>query len=269
MNKIEDGWTVVHDLALIYISLAYGTDQRLGDRELNAITSALSEWNASFSREQVQEIVIESAAVFLEKTAEDEVVRSIQSLGKTLSPEERERALEQIMSVAEADGVLMSSERSIVSMLAEKWGVKDVGDRLLDQSTSSHETSSSWTLMHDISLIYIIVAHSTDNDLSRDEINAIIERLGEWQPDLNEAEIRSVMSDTLQFYKTQPDNEALSSSVRAIRDSLPVMQRLALLDDLVYIARSDGELSQLEKEMITNLSKAWQLSVRLDGSAEA
>lgn len=269
MNKIEDGWTNVHDLALIYISLAYGTDQHLGDRELNAITNALSDWDTNFTREHVQEIVIESAAVFLEKTAEDEVVRSIQSLGKILSPEDRKRALEQIMLIAEADGVLMSSERSIVSMLAEQWGVKDTGDRLLEQSTASHETSSSWTLMHDISLIYVIVAHSTDNELSLDEINAIIERLAEWQPDLVEDEIRAVMSEALEFYKTQPDKEALSNSVKALRDSLPVMQRLALLDDLVYIARSDGEFNVLEKEMITSLSKAWQLSVRLNESTDA
>lgn len=264
MTKIEESWTYLHDLALLYITLAYGTDHRLSDTELHAITSALCAWNTELEPEQVQEVVLEAAAVFLEEYADTEVIRSIQTLSQVLTPEQLRRALEQVMQIAEADGVLLTSERSIVSILAELWDIKATGKRLIEQSTVESETFPSWTLMHDIGLICVVVAHSTDNELSEREIGAIIEKLHEWQPGMTEEEIRQIIRQALEFYATEPDKEALSNSVQAIRDTLPVLQRLALLDDLVYIARSDEEFTDSEREMITSLSQAWKITVRLD-----
>ena len=78
-----------------------------------------------------------------------------------------------------------------------------------------------------MSLICIVLAHSTDNDLSNNEIGAILDRLHHWQPDLADDDLRRVVSDALKFYSSQPDQESLEASVKAIKKTLPPIQRIA------------------------------------------
>ena len=71
------------------------------------------------------------------------------------------------------------------------------------------------------------------------------------------------MREALTYYASEPDEASLSNSVRAIRDALPPIQRLALIDDLVYIARADGTVNEHEKAMVESLAEAWGVDVRL------
>ena len=87
----------------------------------------------------------------------------------------------------------------------------------------------------------------------------------EWQPDLDEGSTRRVVGDVLSFYATEPARDRLQSSVAAIKEALPLMQRLVLLNDLVYIAEADGDFTHHEKEMLAALSTAWDIPVRLNG----
>lgn len=268
MSTSNDKWTRVHDLALVYITLAHGTDHELSDPELHTITRTLQEWREDFSQEAVQEVVMEAMTVYLEQDAATEVARAMERLKATLTEEERRRALEGIVRIAEADGVLLSNERSLISTLATIWGVKQTSRRLLEASTVIVEEQPAWSLLHDISLIYLVLAHSTDNELSEPEIAAMVERLGDWQPAFKEEEVRAVVRDALRVYARQPDREALGASIDAIQQALPLIQRLALLDDLVYIAEVDGGINDHEKEMITTLARAWHVGVRLNGQAD-
>lgn len=264
MYTTKDTWTVAHDLALVYIALAYGTDHDLSDEELNALTRALSAWDDFFA-EDVREVVLEALAVYLEGTPGVEVARTIQSLAQTLSPMQRRQALQDVMRIAEADGILLSSEQSLISALAGAWHVKALEQHLLDQTTANIEALPAWSLLHDLSLVYVILAHSTDDDLSDAELQAITERLHEWQPDLEEADTRQVLADVLQFYAEEPGEKALGRSIGAIKEALPAIQRLVVLDDLHYIARADGDLGSHARDMIASLAQAWEVSVRLNG----
>ncbi len=269
MKKTKDSWTVTHDLALIYVALAYGTDSKLSDEELNTITARLQGWSEGAGMEEVQEVVLEAIAVFLQEDAREEIQQSMRLLKETLSEAERRRALEEIVQVAMADGVLLRSERSLISALASVWEVKATGDLLLQASAAQAEHRAGWTLLHDIALVYVIVAHAPDNELSSKEIGAILERSRDWQPDLEEEEVRRIVREALQFYSESPEQEELQKSVWALRDSLPVMQRLALLNDLVYISEADGAFDEQEKSMIHSLSRAWNLHVRFNGTVDA
>ena len=261
----KEKWTPAHNLALIYIALAYGTDYDLSDEEMDAIESALMSWKEDLDTETVQEVVTEAMDAYLEDQSGNEVIRSMRRLKRDLSEEQRRKALEDVVSVAEADGVLLSSERSLISTLAEIWSLKDVGQDLLFSSSASREEQPSWTLLHDISLMHVVVAHSTDNELSEEEIEAMIERLKEWQPGLSDEEVRKVLREVLAYYTEEPAEEELKTSVQAIKEALPVVQRLTVLDDLAYIAEIDGSFNEHEREMIAMLSQAWDIGVRLDG----
>ncbi len=55
-----DTWTRTHDLALILIALAYGTDRRLVETELEAIIDAIAGWRPGKNRDEAMEIVMET-----------------------------------------------------------------------------------------------------------------------------------------------------------------------------------------------------------------
>lgn len=267
MNR--DTWTRSHDLALVYVALAYGSDSELTDDELGAITDRLSNWRSDFTLDEVQVVVLEALAIFIEEDAEAEVRRSIRSLVQTLSHDEREQALRDIVHIAEADGIVLTAERSLIDLLARSWGLKALSDDLMEQSDSDVETVPYWSIVHDLSLIYLTMAHSTDNELSPPEIEAIVSRLRDWKRELTEQDIREIVRSTLALYAKGPDESLLHQSVGSIRDVLPMIQRLAVLDDLVHIAESDGRMNEHERTMLSSLARVWGLAVRLNGRGSA
>lgn len=261
----RDAWTRAHDLALVYVALAYGTDSELSDTELATITDALSSWREEFSVDEVQEVVMEAVTVYLETDSETEVRDSVRSLRRELSVEERRKALEDIVRIAEADGIMLVSERSLIRALAVEWGLKADGESLLRKSDVTSEEGDDWTLLHDVGLVYLVVAHSTDNELSDAEIRALLGRLTDWREGMTEDEARIIARVALERYASGPDTELLQKVVLSIRQNLPVIQRLAVLDDLVFIAEADGSINENEAVMIGTLAKAWGLGVRLNG----
>ena len=134
--------------------------------------------------------------------------------------------------------------------------MKDTGKALLEQTSATIDEHPSWSLLHDMSLICVVLAHGSDNELSNVEIEAILKRLHEWQPDLGEEEFRSVLRDALNVYASQPGQDVLSASLLSIKEVLPVIQRVAFIDDLVSIAKVDGGIIENEREMIRDISVA-------------
>ncbi len=263
MSEQKSTWTREHDLGLVYLSLAYGTDRELSDYELATITDVLQAWREDFPPDEVQEVVMEAVTAYLENGSGSEVLRAVDDLRTQLSPGERRQALKDVMRIAEADGVLLSSERSLISSLASKWDIKADGLELLAHVTA--EEKPSWTLLHDVGLMYFVMAHSTDNSLSEAEIEVMIARLLDWQPELSEEKARKVLREVLAFYSQEPDRDALQESVNIIREMLPSVQRLALIDDLVHIAEADGPMDENKQRLLASLSKAWGVGVRLEG----
>jgi uncharacterized tellurite resistance protein B-like protein len=263
MIKSNETWTRTHDLALVYVALAYGTDNSLSDEEVESMIGTLQKWDADLDRESVQEIVLEAMTIYLQDNASIEVTRTIRRLNQELSEDERKQALGDVVQIAEADGVLLSSESSLITSLAEIWGIKATGQALLERTSATIAEVPSWSLLHDMSLICVVLAHSTDNELVTSEIEAILERLHQWQPDLDEEALRDVVRESLHFYSSQPDRDALGASLKSIKEALPPIQRIAFLDDLVYIAKSDGVINENERDMIRSLSEAWGVEIRV------
>ena len=125
MHQSSDTWTRAHDLALIFTALGYGSDKELTDSEIDSIKAALSSWRPDDSEDEIEEIVMEAIAVIFEGDADEEVARSIRSLKEVLSVEQRRKAIEEAMRIAEADGVLQDNERTLITVLAEIWEVED------------------------------------------------------------------------------------------------------------------------------------------------
>jgi uncharacterized tellurite resistance protein B-like protein len=266
MNSTED-WTTSHNLALIYIALAYGTDHELREEEMAALTEALREWTTLPEEGHIQDVVMEAATVFLEGDARAEVRRSIDQLGDELSADERRKALQDVMQIAEADGVLLEREQGLIHILAEAWSLKQLSKELLEEtSVAVQQKGQDWGLIHELAFLYIVVAHSSDNDLSSSEIDVILDRLHEWQPQRSEEELRDVFRHSLQVYADEPEQSLIQASVETLKQALPVVQRLTVIDDLNTVAHADeGGMTSNERELIMNLARAWDINVRLNG----
>lgn len=261
MHAGAEHWTRTHDLALVFLALAYGTDRKLDDTELEAITHVLGEWDTKLTMQASQEIVMEAMAVLLEDGADKEVSRAIKALQAQLGPEARQRALEDLIRIAEADGVILDSERSMINELAKAWAIKSSPQEII---IIEEQVEDEWGLIHDVALVYLIVAHSTDNVLSTTEIDTMIERLREWQPDATIEDAKHILNVSLQQYAKGSDNRRMQEAVQSIRDNLPIVQRLAVLNDLVHIAESEGEVSENERDMINTLSDTWDIGIQFD-----
>jgi uncharacterized tellurite resistance protein B-like protein len=260
------GWTTSHKLALIYIALAYGTDHDLREEEMTAITEALREWIVIPDDALVQEVVMEAATAFLERDARAEVRRSIDELSEELSFDERRRALQDVVNVAEADGVLLEREQGLINILADAWSLKQLSEELLrDTSAVVQRKGEDWGLIHELAFLYIVVAHSANNDLASEEIDVIVDRLHEWQPELSREDVRDAIRRSIQVYAEEPEQSLIQESVETLKEALPIVQRLTVLDDLNTVAHADGSLTQNERELIMYLAQAWDVNVRLNG----
>lgn len=261
MAANKDTWTSTHDLGLIFIALAYGTDQVLADAELDAIVDALKRWNPDMSEESAKEVVMEAISVYIASDVSKEVVQSIHSLKRVLSEDARRRALEDVVRIAKSDGILLGSERSLISVLANAWQIKEAGGMLNDTSLSA-AGADGWTLMHDIALLYVAMAHGGDNQITEVEIGAMIDRMNQWQPELDEQGVRAILRRALKRYSDESTDKLVSATVAAVKTAFPVPQRLAVLDDLIHIAGVDGNLNRHEAGIIDSLSRAWDVEVR-------
>ena len=264
----SDDWSTSHNLALIYLALAYGTDHDLGDDEMDALTDALGRWALVPDDVKVQEVVLEAATAFLEGDPQNEVSRSIRRLREDLSFGERRRALRDVMRIAEADGVLLEREQGLIHRLADAWSLKQMSEDLLkDTSAVVQRQGEDWSLVHELAFIFIAVAHSPTNNLADAQIDAALKRLQGWRPDLEEDEIREVFRRALQVYAECPEQSLIEDSLEALKEALPPIQRLAVLDDLYSVVRADGDLTETERELLMGLARAWDVSVRLNGTA--
>lgn len=258
-NQWDETWTRTHDLALLFVALAYGTDRKLSDEEADVIIHTLEHWNPEASVDTIREVIVEAMTVMMNEQARVEVDQSIDRLGEGLTEGDLNQVLAQVNRIARADGILLQREEHLIGRLAEAWALRGLEVPAPDED--------DWGLIHQMAFIYVVVAHSTDNDLSGQEIEAIIARLREWEETLDDEAMRDVLREAITFYAQEPDEDVLEQAIVAIKNSLPPMRRLILLDDLYYIAHADGAFTENEREMITSLAAAWGVSIRLNGSA--
>ena len=267
MTLPDETWTSAHDLALVFIALAYGADHELSDDELDLIREALHEWHPNAGEADLRDIIMEAMSVYLEADPEEEVGRAIHDLRESLSTEELRRALEQVVGIAEADGIMLNTERSLIATLGAVWSLRTLSERLVDESPAAVEKVPGWGLLHDMALIYLVVAHSADDNLTEAEISVILDRLKGWQPEAYEAEARAIVREALQLYADEPGQEIFGQAMTALKEALTPIQRILVLDDLNQIASADGKLGDNERTLIKTLATAWDVKVRLSSNS--
>lgn len=247
----SDTWTTVHDVAFTYVSMAYAPDHQIADRELVLLKDAISSWMPDAEEGDVELVLMEVLAALTDPEGRDELLPALRRLYETLSEEERQRVVENCLRIAEADGQMRVRERRFIHSVADALGVRRYANTLLRLTTLE---SDDWTLLHDIALMGVIVAHTSDNKVKPEEIHAILDVLVDWVPEDLSSCVEDVLEDVLITYGRQPTAEAIARSVFSIRDNLKRPQRLAFIEDLYRIAGSDGEVLDGEFETISQIA---------------
>lgn len=253
---------MLRDLALLYVALAHDTDDDLSDVEVKAMAERLYTWQ-DVSREAVMTAVRSALQDYVSEDAPDRIQEAMGRLRDELPEDLRRSVLDDLLEIAMADDRFLYEESAFIGDLAQAWGLHPTARpeaATHSWSLLTPEAAGAWTPVHDLALIYLTLAHETDETLSDREIEAITRKLGEWIPDADEQQVLDVVKSALGVYVQGPDRRVFTDAVEAVRQHLPEHQRAALLADLHYIAQADGAVLGPEQQLINQLREAWRMT---------
>ena len=259
---------LLRDLALIYLTLAHGTDEDLTDEEVDTIAEELHEWQEEVRQESVLSAIKGALALYEREDALDQVNAAIRSVRNEISVEDRQLILDDLVEIAMADGRYMHEESTFIGELADAWDVSaDEGEG----DARGHWASGAWTVLqnegpaeswtpvHDLALIYLTLAYETDHDLDEEEVEAITAKISEWIPGVEDDDVLGVVREVMETYVQGPRRRVFAEAVDAVGEVVPQRQHEALLADLRYVAEADGVILDAERRMIRDLADAWGL----------
>ena len=117
------------------------------------------------------------------------------------------------------------------------------------------------SILRDLALIYIALAHGTDQDLSEPEVQMISERLRGWQTQATEETVLSAIKDALEDYTHERARAEVERAVRRVTDEVDINLRQMIVDDLTEIALSDDKFLYAETSFIGDVARAWGVHV--------
>lgn len=248
---------ILRDLALLYLALAHGTDQDLDHAEMDLIARRLLDAEAGVSQGTVLRALKEALEVYVREDVQAHIARAVEHLRQAAPPRLRRRILSDLSEIARADGKVLYAEAAFIGELAFAWKTDEPETPADTWSLFTDGEDQGWTPLHDLAFIYVTLAHRTDDTLSRREVEAITEKIGEWMPDANASTLRRLLHDVLTVYDEAPEGRTFEDAVAAVRQAVPAHQRAAVLDDLRFVADADGVMLVEERVLIEELARAW------------
>lgn len=259
--NVTDEWTTAHDLALIYCGLAC-IDRDLTDDEVHAIKGPLAEWVPLTSDTTAEEVVQDAATAL--KQSQKEVGTAVRRVGRELSTDECREVLRNLLSIAEADGVLLGPERQLLHRLATAWNLKELPDTEDDASAVPEDREAPWTLFHELAFLFVQMGSIPEDGPSTDTFGAMGTRLREWEPDRSGNEIREALRRAVKAFDDHAGPPFTEASVQTFEEALSPTQHLIVLDDLQAIGQADGPSTREQTQRLQSLAEAWEMSTRFD-----
>lgn len=127
-ERDQKGWTAIHDLALIYLTLAHQTDRYLSSEEIRAITDKLNEWLPDADDSEVLQVVKEALRIYVQNPERGVFDDAVESVKRAVPQHQRDAVLEDLRYVAGADEQLLEQEQAMIDELAEAWGQPQPSD---------------------------------------------------------------------------------------------------------------------------------------------
>jgi hypothetical protein len=188
---------------------------------------------------------------------------AVRELGAWYEPSHLREFLHDLVSLALHDDWYAHEEGRFISAVARRWSLHPADDDRvrLWSIMGSESLDGEWTPLHDLTVVYIALAHRSDDDLSQKELDAIAHKLSEWLPAAIPGDVNAIVSDALRAYAEGDALGLVRDAVARLKVSVPPHQRPAILSDLEYIARADDVVLVEEVTIIAELAGAWDIEV--------
>ena len=249
MNTRTADREALFEFAFLALALAHGVDDHLSAFELESLSDRLYRHHPGWSQPEVEAVVQDALRTYA--AAPDRWARARQAclrLGQTFSQPERQQALDDLLQIARADGVMHEAERQFVAKIAAVW-----------QTREAH-VPDGWTVLHDLVYLYLALALGTDQHLADEELQRIRHSIaaGPLAPP-DEAAIPLVLQQALNFYVQHASGATRESVAERLRQALAPDQRADVLARLVEIANADDRFLDAEEDLLNGLAMVWDV----------
>lgn len=234
------------------------------------ISERLRAWQTEATEETVLSSIKDALEDYTHERAREGVEVAVRRVRDELEPDVRRMIVVDLTDIALADDKFLYSEGSFIGELARAWDVRveEAGDGAQSWSVlnghgngNDNESAGGWTPIHDLALVYLQLAHGTDEEIVDSEVDAIAQKINEWLPDAENAQVLQVVREAMHAYVQGPDKRIFEDSVDTLKKVVPTHQRAALLADLHFVASADGRITKKEREMIERLTEAWDVEL--------
>lgn len=111
--------------------------------------------------------------------------------------------------------------------------------------------SADTQVLESLAFLYLTFGHSTDGQLSADEMRMLATKLREWAPDAELGDIGDVLRGTVDKYKASSDKLGDAREVtRGLKGKLDNTALRRVLTDLESLAAADGQIVEQEMAFI-------------------
>ena len=118
------GWTLAHDVALVYLSLVHGADAHLAEAESEASMRHLRAWFPNISGDDLTCLAEETMRVYMSEERGAMVQTAVETVRQSLKKREHVGLLNDLAALAHADGVLHPGEVAFIQRFAAYLGVR-------------------------------------------------------------------------------------------------------------------------------------------------
>lgn len=119
----EDTDDALVHLAFIYLVLAHGTDRDFSAEERQMLLKRLQEWRPTLIQDQVEYMLDRAMNRYAQGITPDMLSESVEAVRVALPDARRKAALNDLIQIANADGVFLDSEEDLINDLVDAWGL--------------------------------------------------------------------------------------------------------------------------------------------------
>jgi len=138
--KKVDGWMELHEMALLYVALAHGTDHELADAEIRTGIALLRTWAPKYPQNIAEKTFQEVLLSYIGQERDQLIQLAAEGLRQSLPAAAQVGILNDLTDLAHADGKLLPLEVSFIQQLAGYW---DLSARLGAELTPTSPPSGT------------------------------------------------------------------------------------------------------------------------------
>ncbi len=122
---------------------------------------------------------------------------------------------------------------------------------------------SEWSVLHDVALLYLALAHGTDLEIDPSEQVTMVEKLKAWYPEAGLWRIRQVLQEVMLTYLGEHSRQMVDAAIASIKASMSKKERIGVLNDLAELATADGVIVPGEVSFIQQVARYWEVEDEL------